>query len=79
VRGPIGSSFAGPYSAACAEIFDGVSSHSEIVDVKELGPRQAREVEGMPPNFTSPAEISTDSAVTPNESMTTHPELKSLQ
>jgi len=76
VRGPIRSSFAGLHSTACAESFDG-STKLEIFDMKGRGlPHQAREVDGM---LASPAETSTDNAVTPNKSMTAHPELKSLQ
>jgi len=51
----------------------------ETVDVKKCGPRQAREVEGMTPNFTSPVEFNRQCRVTLNKSMTAYPELRRLQ
>jgi len=65
--------FCGAHSVACAEIFDG--GHRvikiEIGDVKErglMGRYQARGICRHAPSFTSPAETSTNTSVTPNKS-----------
>jgi len=72
----------GPTQRRVQKFLMGASSHNDRncwCGVKECGPRQAKEVEGMTPSFTPPAETSADNAITPSKSMTAHPELKSLQ
>ena len=79
MRGPIGSTFAGPHSVASAEIFE--EGHQVIMveimsDMKERGGRGNANlgVSGaIPPSFTSPPETfhvrSVDISITPNKSM----------
>ena len=75
MRGPVGSTFAGPHSVASAEIFEGhqVTMVEIMSDVKERGYANLGVPGGMHPSFTSPAKTfhvrSVDISVTPNNSM----------